>query len=114
MKKIIFICCCFVILITSPAFVGTWTETQNRPQEFDENERIVRITSDISTTSESLIDATGLSFSILANKDYIFEVSLIYTTGATNRGITLAVNGPASHMAIVGECMVSIAGGCRR
>ncbi|MFH1683972.1 MAG: hypothetical protein ABIA67_03730 [Candidatus Margulisiibacteriota bacterium] len=67
------------------------------------NEKNVSLASDVSTTSTSFSNVTGLSFSALANKDYIFEALLIYTTAATTTGIRLGVNGPAAPTAIVGD-----------
>jgi len=66
-------------------------------------EQIIRLTSDVSTTGTGFTNITGLSFTAEANKTYIFEAFLIYTTAATTTGINLAVNGPISPNAIVGE-----------
>lgn len=44
----------------------------------------------------SFEDITGLSIPMMASTTYQFEAFIIYQTNATNRGIGLAVNGPAS------------------
>jgi hypothetical protein len=109
MGKLILICCFVVIFMNfaclpvGTAFAGTWTEMQNRSEEFDENEKIVKLTSDVGNSTASFTDVTGLSLNALANKIYIFEAFLIYTTAATTTGIRLGVNGPAFPTAIAGD-----------
>lgn len=44
----------------------------------------------------SFEDITGLSIPMMANTAYQFEGFILFQTNATNRGIGLAVNGPAS------------------
>lgn len=66
----------------------------------------IRLTSNVSTGSTSFVDATGLSFTPEANKDYYVEFNIIFTTSSTAKGIYLAVNGPA---AITGMGFMTIA-----
>jgi hypothetical protein len=61
----------------------------------------VKLGSDLTTTSTSFGDATGLSFSVSANTDYLFEFHIIFRSAATTTGIALAVNGPSGPAAIV-------------
>ena len=76
-----------------------------RPSDWNadhiENEKLVRVTADVSNSTTTFADITGLSFSVDANKDYIFEAWLIFQTAATTTGIAIAGNGPASPTAFV-------------
>lgn len=51
---------------------------------------------DVSSTSASLADATGLSFAVEANKKYAFQAEIMYRSAATTTGINISMNGPAS------------------
>lgn len=73
-----------------------------------ESEVIVRLGSAVSNSTVTLADITGLSFSALANADYIFEAWLIFQSAATATGIALAANGPASPVAFVMQRAVQL------
>jgi hypothetical protein len=64
---------------------------------------LVRLTGDVVSTVTAFADVTGLSFPVLPNTDYLIEALLIYQAAATTTGINLAVNGPASPVAVVGD-----------
>jgi hypothetical protein len=70
---------------------------------------LVRLTADVSNSTVTLADITGLSFAVEANKDYFFEAELIFQTAATTTGISLAVNGPASPVSCTLTGLVSMA-----
>jgi len=50
---------------------------------------------DTSNATTTYADATGLSFTPLADKEYIIEAWIRYTTTATTVGIKLSCNGPS-------------------
>lgn len=74
-----------------------------------DNEVTVKLPTDVSTSGQAFVDATGLSFSAEADSDYIVEFWIWYTTAATTTGIDLAVNGPASPTAVVGLTLPPVA-----
>lgn len=53
-------------------------------------------TADQNFTSTSYADVTDLSFPVLANTDYAFEFTVIWSSVATTTGVSFALNGPAS------------------
>jgi hypothetical protein len=57
---------------------------------------LVTLGSDVSLTSTSLADVTGLSFSVTSGTTYRFAALLVFTSAATTTGLQLSVNGPAS------------------
>ena len=57
---------------------------------------IVRLGSDVSTSSPSLVDATGLSFSVSSGKVYHFKFLVKWDTTNAGRGIGLTLNGPTT------------------
>lgn len=60
---------------------------------------ITRLTSDVTNnngTANTIADVTGLSFSVLAGKLYIFEFQIVYTAAATATGSRWSISGPAS------------------
>jgi hypothetical protein len=61
---------------------------------------------DITTTSNALGNATGLSFSAVANKSYLIEFAIVFQTVATTTGIKLGVNGPASPVSVAGQFFI--------
>ncbi|MBI5233519.1 MAG: hypothetical protein HY880_04120 [Deltaproteobacteria bacterium] len=65
--------------------------------------------SDTSNTTTTLADITGLSFTAAANKDYLIEAFIAYTTAATTTGIELAINGPASPAGFAGQTIACTA-----
>lgn len=52
--------------------------------------------SDQTSTSNVLADVTDMGFSVLANKDYLFEYHILWQATATTTGVLFSVNGPAS------------------
>jgi hypothetical protein len=74
-----------------------------------ESEVIVRTTADVTNSTTSFADVTGLTFSATANKDYIFEAWLIFQSNTATTGIKFAVNGPASPVAVVMNAHIPIA-----
>lgn len=51
--------------------------------------------SDQNTTSTTLVNVTGLAFAMLASTQYVLEIYIKWTSGATACGINLSINGPA-------------------
>lgn len=58
------------------------------------NTQTVLLGSDITTTSGSLVDATGLSFSVKSGVRYVFKFWLLIQNSSTAAGVELSVNGP--------------------
>ena len=56
------------------------------------------LTSDVTSTSTSLADVTGLPVTISATGTYKFEWVGFFTGSATTEGLTLAMNGPSSSL----------------
>jgi len=75
---------------------ATWAT----PAGGGESENIVRATADSSNSTTTFADATGLSFSVAANKDYIFEAFILFQSNTATVGIKLGVNGPTSPTAV--------------
>ncbi len=65
-----------------------------------ESEVIARTTGDVSNSTTSFADVTGLSFAVEPNKDYIFEAWLIFQSNTLTTGIKFAINGPGSPAAV--------------
>jgi len=73
-----------------------------------EVEQIVRTTGDITNSTTTFADVTGLTFAVAANTDYIFEAWLIFRSDTQTTGIKFAVNGPASPTAVVIQTHIPI------
>ncbi|HVE27285.1 MAG TPA: hypothetical protein VNC22_17890, partial [Sporichthya sp.] len=56
----------------------------------------VKLTADVTNTTTSLADVTGLSFPIAASTDYEFEFLIAFQTAAITTGLALALNGPGT------------------
>ena len=69
--------------------------------------RFARVTGTVTSTSTSFADVTGMTFSVDANTDYIFEFDVIFQSSAAGTGIAFAVNGPASPTSIVGATWIT-------
>jgi hypothetical protein len=52
--------------------------------------------SDNTNNTTTLADTTGLGLTLAASTTYSFEYYVLFQSAATNTGISLAVNGPAS------------------
>lgn len=63
---------------------------------------MAQLASDIATTSTSLVDATGLSFSVEANKTYLIDAMLGIKHTVSNFTFGLACAGPASPTKLLG------------
>lgn len=61
-----------------------------------ESEVVVVKAGDTANATTTFADATGLSFTALANKTYIIETWVRWAPSALTVGIKLAVNGPAT------------------
>jgi hypothetical protein len=60
---------------------------------------IVTLASDVTNnngTANTIADVTGLSFSVLNGKTYLFEFDIIYTAAATTTGSRWSINGPTT------------------
>lgn len=64
---------------------------------------VIRLDSDVSNSTTSFADITGLTYTTVANADYLFESYLIYTSAATTTGLAVGINGPANPTGVVGE-----------
>jgi hypothetical protein len=62
---------------------------------------VVQAPADITNSTVTLADATGLAFPVASSNDYYFEFAVTFRSAALNTGITLAVNGPAAPTSIV-------------
>lgn len=65
--------------------------------------RYAYTSSDISKTTTTYTDVTGLTFAVAANKDYEIKCSIIYRSALTTTGIGIALNGPASPTLVAGQ-----------
>ncbi len=74
-----------------------------------ESEIIVRTTADVTNSTTTFANVTGLTFSPTINKDYIFEAWLIFQSDTAGCGIKFACNGPASPVAVVMIAHIPIA-----
>jgi len=72
-----------------------------------------RLTGDVSTTSTSLVDITGLSIALVASAVYEFEANLIVTvsnnTGGTSYGVQYSSSGANVYSTIIGTYSASAA-----
>ena len=76
-----------------------------------ESEVVVVKVGDTANATTTLADATGLSFTALANKTYLIEALVRYVTSATTVGIQLSANGPATPGFVAGLWGVNAAQG---
>ncbi len=74
-----------------------------------ESENIVRTTADVTNSTTTFANVTGLTFAMDPNKDYIFEAWLIFQSNTAGTGIKFAVNGPPSPAAVVMLAHIPIA-----
>ena len=86
----------------TPARVGVGTDGQiltadaasTAGVKWGAGDVVVILGSDVTTTSASFVDVTGLSFSALANSSYLIDVYLRWKSASA--GGALACNGPAT------------------
>ena len=74
-----------------------------------QDEQTLRTTADVTNATTTFADITGLSFTALANKDYIIEGWLIFQSDTATCGIKFALNGPASPVAVAMLAHIPIA-----
>ena len=74
-----------------------------------ESEIVLITTVDVPNATTNFADITGLTFTMLASKDYIIEAWLIFQSNAAGTGIKFALNGPASPVAVVMNANIPIA-----
>ena len=73
-----------------------------------ESEVVVVAPGNVSNSTTTFADVTGLSFEMLANKTYIIEAWLIFQSNTALTGIKFALNGPASPVAVVMNAHIPI------
>jgi len=66
---------------------------------------------DTANNTTALVDAAGLSFSVLANKTYIIEGFIVWDSSATSVGIRLSATGPVSPTRMAGHFEADAANG---
>lgn len=78
------------VQVAHPDLVGGSLTTLHTHSGGSESENVVRTTDDISNNTTTFATITGLSFSMLANKDYIFEAWIIFQSNTAATGIKFA------------------------
>ena len=79
---------------------GAQTDLHSHAGGGGESEIVLRTTGDITNATTTFANITGLTFTMLANKDYIIEAWLIFQSNTAGTGIKFAVNGPSSPAAV--------------
>lgn len=74
-----------------------------------ESEVVVVAPGDVTNSTTTFANVTGLTFTALANKTYIIEAWLIFQSNTAGTGIKFAFNGPASPVAVVMLAHIPIA-----
>jgi len=74
-----------------------------------ESESVARVANDVTNSTTTFANVTGLTFPIGVNEDYIFEAWLIFQSNTVGTGIKFACNGPASPVAVVMNAHIPIA-----
>lgn len=59
-------------------------------------------------SANTIADVTGLSFSVVAGKTYLFGFNIIYTAAATSTGSRWSINGPGSPTYLTYESIYSL------
>lgn len=104
---------------TNLYFSGKTTDSLPEGTTYLYGDGIARTTGDVTNATSSFADATGLTFSILASKDYVFEAWVLFQSDTATTGIALGVNGPASPTSVTIQTQIPIslvavtAGGAR-
>ena len=97
------------VKVAHPELVDGSVTTLHSHSGGSEAEAIVRTTGDITNNTTNFTTITGLSFSMLANKDYIIEAWIIFQSDTTSCGIKFALySAAASPVAVVNLCHVPI------
>ena len=71
-------------------------------------ETVARTTGDVSNSTTTFTNVTGLTFTPAINTDYVFEALLIFQSNTAGTGIKFAVNGPASPIAVAIQTYIPI------
>lgn len=79
-----------------PELVGNTQTTLHSHGGGSESENVVRTTGDITNNTTTFADITGLSFTMVANKDYIFEAWILFQSNTAATGIKFAGNSAAA------------------
>lgn len=61
-----------------------------------------KLTSDVTNSTTTIANVTGLSFPVAANTDYRMVCSLLYRSAATTTGIKVSVTGPSTPTSVTG------------
>lgn len=77
----------------------------------EEKETIALATQDTTEAAGNLKDATGLSFSVAANKVYAIEGFIVWAVNNTTYGIKLSATGPAAPTFMAGHFITDAANG---
>lgn len=83
-------------------------QTWVTPPGGGESENIARAPGDVTNATISFADITGMTFTPLANKTYIFEAWIVFQSNTASCGIKFAGNGPASPTAYVMNAEIPI------
>lgn len=75
--------------LTATGGSSAWSSITGRPQT-------KALTSNVSTTSTSFSDVTGLTIAVSATGTYVFEVVGWFTSSVSTEGIKFAMNGPTA------------------
>jgi len=99
--------------IATPATnnVLTWNGTNwinQAPAGGGESENIEKTTGDVSNSTTSFADITGLTFTAAPYTSYVFEAWLIFQSDTATTGIKFSTNGPASPDVIVVQTRIPI------
>ena len=70
---------------------------------------LVTLGSDVTNSTSTLADVTGLSFAVTAGTIYRFFAMIYYTAGATGTGARFTVNGPASPTLLAYRSFMAVA-----
>lgn len=83
------------VVAAKPLVDGSQTTLHSHPTG-GESEAVVVKVGDTSNATTTFANATGLSFTALANKTYIIEGWIRHATSATTVGIKLSISGPVT------------------
>lgn len=80
---------------------GDWTELPYWPPASNGVTEYKRLKSAFSTSSTSLVDVTGMNFSVVADGIYVFEYYLWHFAAATTTGVEFSIDVPASPTSVL-------------
>jgi hypothetical protein len=97
------------VKVAHPELVDGSVTTLHSHSGGSEAETILRTTGDVTNSTTTFADVTGLSFSMLASKDYIIEAWIIFQSNTAATGIKFALySAAASPVAVVNLCHIPI------